>query len=102
MNADGSFTYTPDAGFEGQDSFTYDAFDGLERDTATVTIEVGLNPNTTTTTDTGLPTTNTTIPIETDPGELKGGGCSCQSASTPLGGTPWFLAFGLLLLRRKR
>ena len=28
LNADGSFTYTPDAGFEGQDSFSYIANDG--------------------------------------------------------------------------
>ncbi|MCW5607007.1 MAG: DUF4347 domain-containing protein [Nitrosomonas sp.] len=29
LNADGSFTYTPDAGFTGVDSFTYRAFDGI-------------------------------------------------------------------------
>ncbi|TGV62728.1 hypothetical protein EN803_36865, partial [Mesorhizobium sp. M2D.F.Ca.ET.160.01.1.1] len=28
LNADGSFTYTPIAGFTGTDSFTYRAFDG--------------------------------------------------------------------------
>jgi hypothetical protein len=41
LNADGSFTYTPDAGFSGNDTFTYMAHDpdgGM--DTATVTITV--------------------------------------------------------------
>lgn len=41
LNADGSFTYTPDAGFTGQDSFTYALTGG---DTATVTITVGTPP----------------------------------------------------------
>ncbi len=41
LNADGSFTYTPDADFNGTDSFTYKANDGLtDSNTATVTITV--------------------------------------------------------------
>ncbi|MCI0443225.1 Ig-like domain-containing protein, partial [bacterium] len=41
FNSDGSFTYTPDAGFIGSDSFTYHANDGLVDSTiATVTISV--------------------------------------------------------------
>ena len=41
FNADGSFTYTPDVGFIGTDSFTYMASDGQsESDEATVTITV--------------------------------------------------------------
>lgn len=40
LNADGSFTYTPNAGFRGQDSFTYNAFDGTNNSVrpATVTL----------------------------------------------------------------
>ncbi|WP_164847365.1 Ig-like domain-containing protein [Sphingobium algorifonticola] len=39
--ADGSFTYTPNAGFSGTDSFTYRASDGLdESEIATVTLTV--------------------------------------------------------------
>src|SRR5262249_55247264 len=38
LNADGSFTYTPAAGFRGTDSFTYRASDGSAEDLATVTI----------------------------------------------------------------
>ena len=41
LNADGSFDYTPNADFIGQDSFTYHAFDGLTAsNTATVTLTV--------------------------------------------------------------
>ena len=41
LNDDGSFTYTPDVGFIGDDSFTYVANDdGLDSNVATVTITV--------------------------------------------------------------
>ncbi|GAB5389127.1 MAG: hypothetical protein Alpg2KO_20950 [Alphaproteobacteria bacterium] len=40
LNSNGSFTYTPDANFNGQDSFTYRVSDGVRTDTATVTITV--------------------------------------------------------------
>ena len=41
LNADGSFTYTPDPDFEGTDSFTYVANDGtVDSNVATVTITV--------------------------------------------------------------
>jgi VCBS repeat-containing protein len=41
LNADGSFVYTPAAGFTGQDQFTYRATDGLlQSNLATVTIQV--------------------------------------------------------------
>ena len=41
LGDDGSFTYTPDAGFDGSDSFTYRASDGTNvSEEATVTIEV--------------------------------------------------------------
>ncbi|MGV0795305.1 Ig-like domain-containing protein, partial [Mycolicibacterium sp. XJ1819] len=41
LNADGSFTYTPDDDFYGTDTFTYLANDGeLDGNTATVTITV--------------------------------------------------------------
>jgi len=45
LNADGSFTYTPEAGFHGIDSFTYRANDGLvDSNEATVTILVNHAP----------------------------------------------------------
>ncbi|MFP4394324.1 MAG: Ig-like domain-containing protein, partial [Anaerolineales bacterium] len=40
INADGAITYTPDAGFSGEDSFEYTISDGELTDTATVTITV--------------------------------------------------------------
>ena len=42
LNADGSFTYTPDSDFQGTDTFTYVSNDGyVDSEVATVTIEVG-------------------------------------------------------------
>jgi VCBS repeat-containing protein len=42
LNPNGSFTYTPNAGFNGMDSFSYKANDGtVDSNTATVTINVG-------------------------------------------------------------
>lgn len=38
LNADGSFTYTPNAGFLGQDSFTYQASDGVSSSLLTGTV----------------------------------------------------------------
>ncbi len=40
LNGDGSFDYSPDAGFSGTDTFTYRASDGALASTATVTIDV--------------------------------------------------------------
>jgi VCBS repeat-containing protein len=40
LNADGSFSYTPNSGFTGTDTFTYTAGDGSATDEATVTINV--------------------------------------------------------------
>lgn len=50
LNANGSFNYTPPAGFEGADTFNYTATNGLSpNDTATVTINVDAGPAVTTT-----------------------------------------------------
>ncbi len=46
LDADGSFTYDPEANFHGTDSFTYRAFDGIAySDPATVTIDVTSVPD---------------------------------------------------------
>ncbi|NQE34158.1 Ig-like domain-containing protein [Microcoleus asticus] len=47
LNKDGSFTYTPNAGFSGTDTFTYTVSDGIVNSTpATVTVNVNNNPPT--------------------------------------------------------
>ena len=40
LQSDGSITYTPKAGFAGEDSFAYAVSDGLDESTATVTVTV--------------------------------------------------------------
>jgi VCBS repeat-containing protein len=46
LNADGSFTYTPDTGFSGPDSFEYKVSDGaLESPVATVSLHAAAQPN---------------------------------------------------------
>src|SRR5262249_45052319 len=40
LAANGSFDYTPDAGYSGNDSFTYSVTDGFASSTATVTISI--------------------------------------------------------------
>lgn len=45
LNADGTFTYTANAGFGGKDSFTYKASDGKLSSSATVTINVNATPD---------------------------------------------------------
>jgi subtilisin-like proprotein convertase family protein len=45
LNSNGTFTYTPTAGFSGTDTFTYKAFDGTdESNVATVTVRVNSAP----------------------------------------------------------
>ncbi|MBX0305767.1 Ig-like domain-containing protein [Haloarcula salinisoli] len=44
LESDGSFQYTPDEGFVGTDSFTYEVSDGTDTDTATVTLSVAEEP----------------------------------------------------------
>lgn len=43
LNSGGDFTYVPDANFNGSDSFTYKANDGLE-DSGTATVTITVNP----------------------------------------------------------
>ncbi|MDN3524184.1 tandem-95 repeat protein, partial [Halomonas sabkhae] len=43
MNPDGTFTYTPDADYNGSDSFTYDVTD-VNGDTETVTVDLTVDP----------------------------------------------------------
>ncbi|MEH1942283.1 MAG: DUF4347 domain-containing protein [Nostoc sp.] len=63
FNSDGSFTYTPNAGFQGVDTFSYKANDAIaDSNIATVTLNVGNQAPTVT-----LPSTNPTY-FENAPG----------------------------------
>ena len=67
LNSDGSFSYTPDAGFTGTDAFTYTATDGVSESTpATATITVTAAP--------------VTPPVITSGGGGGGGGCFIMTA----------------------
>src|SRR5581483_1286939 len=73
MNANGSFTYTPNAGFSGTDTFTYNDKDaaGLTSNTVTVTLDVkpvAANDAYTTTTGTAITTTAGTGVLANDLG----------------------------------
>ena len=77
VHPDGSFTYTPDAGFVGTDSFLYTLTDNLGYVSvpATVTLTVSATPVTTTTTLTTTTTTLTstpTTPTSTSPPVVLG------------------------------
>jgi FtsP/CotA-like multicopper oxidase with cupredoxin domain len=64
LNADGSFSYTPNAGFTGTDSFTYQASDGVDSSAAaTVTITVLANRPPVATDDTVNTPRNTPLTI---------------------------------------
>jgi VCBS repeat-containing protein len=75
LNKDGSFTYTPNAGFSGTDTFTYTVSDGIvNSEPATVTVSVNNNPpvansdSYTTAFNTGLNVTGLGVLInDTDP-----------------------------------
>jgi VCBS repeat-containing protein len=43
FNANGSFTYTPNANYSGQDSFTYNANDGALNSTTAATVTINVN-----------------------------------------------------------
>ena len=75
LRPDGSFSYTPPAGFQGATSFTYKASDGrLQSNTATVTLTIN-NPPTANNDSATLPEDAGAVPIDVlrndtaDPGE---------------------------------
>ncbi|SPU43071.1 Ig-like domain-containing protein [Brevundimonas diminuta] len=44
VNIDGTYTYTPNANFNGTDSFTYTVTDPASGETLTQTVEITVNP----------------------------------------------------------
>ncbi len=95
FNADGSFTYTPQTGFTGDDTFTYRASDGtLSSGAATVTITVAAtNAPPTAVEDTYSVDENTTLTIAAATGVLANdlnhgvGSLSAQLVVSPTHGT---------------
>jgi len=65
LNSNGGFTYTPNANYNGPDSFTYQARDGaISSNTATVTINVaGVNDAPVANADTYNTAFNKTLPL---------------------------------------
>ena len=73
LAADGSFTYTPNANFNGTDSFTYTASDGTAAsNVATVTITV-----------TGVNDAPVAVDDSDDDRRRRGGHAATCSATTP-------------------
>jgi len=93
LNGDGSFTYAPDSGFHGTDSFTYDVQDQYSRDSAgsaTVTINVDLPAAPVANNDTFTTPVNTTLTETAAGGVLAndtGTGITVTSNTTPTHGS---------------
>ncbi|MCA1683923.1 MAG: tandem-95 repeat protein, partial [Actinobacteria bacterium] len=86
FNADGSFIYTPNAGFTGTDSFTYTASDGNGGTSAAATVTITVAPPATTTTSTStttIPTSSTTTTTRVPPT-----GPTCAGQAATIVGTP--------------
>jgi VCBS repeat-containing protein len=94
LNANGSFTYTPAANYNGPDSFTYRASDGtVESNLATVTITVTATNDGPTAVDDAYTTAEDTVLIVAAPGVLandtdpEGDTLSAVAGSGPSHGT---------------
>ena len=88
LNLDGSFTYEPNPGFHGSDSFSYEASDGKAASEATVTIDIAslnddpiANPDSATT-DEDTPVTVDVTANDVDP---DGDPLTITSAATAVG-----------------
>jgi len=64
LNTDGSFTYTPNVGFAGTDTFTYRAFDGTSN-SAPTTVSINVDPP-----DSFAITGELTVPESLNPGGI--------------------------------
>ena len=100
LAADGSFTYTPNANFNGTDSFTYTASDGAAAsNVATVTMTVtSVNDAPVAVNDSATTAENTavTIAVLSNDTDADGGTLSVASVTTPAHGTAAINAGGTI------
>ncbi|WP_186377011.1 Ig-like domain-containing protein [Curtobacterium pusillum] len=85
LNEDGTYSYTPEAGFSGTDSFTYTAEDD-ERSTVTGTVTITVLPSATTETVTATTGTTTTGPAPGLLGNDLGTGLVVTGSTEPAHG----------------
>ena len=106
LNADGSFTYTPAANYNGADSFTYRANDGaLLSNVATVTITVvGVNDAPVADNDTATTAEDTAVVIAVlaNDTDVEGATLSVAQVADPPHGTVVLNADGRSRTRRRR
>ena len=107
IRPDGSFTYTPGAGFEGSDRFTFAISDGTVTVTGIVTVVVNAGPPVTNPPPTVTPPPPGSVPAPVPVPPTRPGGPSTPGAPGPgrapelpasgaeIGGLPW-LALGLI------
>jgi VCBS repeat-containing protein len=101
LGADGSFTYTPDAGYHGPDSFTYVPNDGIaDGNIATVNITVDAPPvavddSYTTDAGTGLPVTLAANGVLANDTDADGDPLTSIAVTQPANGTLFLFASGL-------
>jgi len=106
VNADGSFLYTPNAGFSGTDSYTYTVTDFFGRTaSATVTITISPPGSTTTTTTTTTPVVPLEVAANTDSGDPVAGALPMTGSHSGLLGEAGLMfilmGLGLSLISRK-
>lgn len=94
LRPDGSFTYTPLAGYSGDDSFTYRASDGLHAGSARVAIAVAAPPP--------EPGDTAVDDGDADGGADESGGCSAAGGARGPGWMLLALSLGLAGARRRR
>ncbi|CUH77121.1 Ig-like domain-containing protein [Tropicibacter naphthalenivorans] len=90
LNADGTVTYTPDAGFVGNDTITYVVTDGIDSDTGEMVVGVGLDNTAPEATDdlaTVAEDGSTTVSVLANDTDLDGDTLTVSSVTDPANGS---------------